>query len=60
MCKNHNFKKKEAIKDQKLIHDQEHAEWSRRSFIQALGLAGGGSIMLGNAAVTASKPSPLP
>lgn len=59
MCKNHNFKKKEAIKDQKLIHDQEHAEWSRRSFIQALGLAGGGSIMLGNAAVTASKPSPL-
>jgi len=59
MCKNHNFKKKEATKDQKLIHDQEHAEWSRRSFIQALGLAGGGSIMLGNAAVTASKPSPL-
>lgn len=59
MCTNHNFKKKEATKDQKLIHDQEHAEWSRRSFIQALGLAGGGSIMLGNAAVTASKPSPL-
>ncbi len=59
MCTNHNFKKKGATKDQKLIHDQEHAEWSRRSFIQALGLAGGGSIMLGNAAVTASKPSPL-
>lgn len=59
MRTNHNFKKKEATKDQKLIHDQEHAEWSRRSFIQALGLAGGGSIMLGNAAVTASKPSPL-
>ncbi|KAA3622333.1 MAG: DUF1501 domain-containing protein [Flavobacterium sp.] len=59
MCKNHSFSKKEATKEQKFIHDQEHAEWSRRSFIQTLGLAGGGSIMLGNAAVTASKPSPL-
>jgi uncharacterized protein (DUF1501 family) len=59
MCKNHNIPKKESVKDEKRIHDQEHAEWSRRSFIQALGLAGGGSIMLGNAAVTASKPSPL-
>jgi uncharacterized protein (DUF1501 family) len=59
MCNNHKIPKKEASKDEKHIHDQEHAEWSRRSFIQALGLAGGGSIMLGNAAVTAAKPSPL-
>ncbi len=62
MCNNHQLPKKEASrseKDEKNIHDQEHATWNRRSFIQALGLVGGGSIMLGSAAVTASKPSPL-
>ncbi|MBT8262043.1 MAG: DUF1501 domain-containing protein [Bacteroidia bacterium] len=59
MCVNNKIPKKEMSKDEKRVHDQEHAEWSRRSFIQALGLVGGGSIMLGNAAVTASKPSPL-
>ncbi|MCW5519039.1 DUF1501 domain-containing protein [Aureitalea sp. L0-47] len=59
MCDHKNIPKKKASKDEKHVHDQEHVEWSRRSFIQALGLAGGGSIMLGNAAVTASKPSPL-
>ena len=45
--------------DKKRIHDQEHSMWNRRSFIQALGLAGGGSMMLGNAAITATTPSPL-
>ena len=59
MCDNNKIPKKEMSKDEKRVHDQEHAEWSRRSFIQALGLVGGGSIMIGNAAVTASKPSPL-
>lgn len=43
----------------KEIHDREHSVWSRRSFIQALGLAGAGGMMLGHAAVTASKVSPL-
>jgi uncharacterized protein (DUF1501 family) len=46
-------------KDKKRMHDQEHSLWNRRSFIQALGLAGGGSMVLGNAAITASSPSPL-
>ena len=49
-------KKKKNIKDS---HDQEHATWNRRSFIQALGLAGAGSIMLGGTNVSASAPSPL-
>ncbi len=40
-------------------HDQEHKHWSRRSFLQALGIAGSGSIMLGSNFVTASSPSPL-
>lgn len=41
------------------IHNQEHERWSRRSFLQALGLAGGGSMMLANANITASVPSRL-
>lgn len=51
--------KKEATKGEKNIHDQEHASWNRRSFIQALGLVGGGSMLLGSAAVSATKASPL-
>ncbi|AYN69307.1 DUF1501 domain-containing protein [Euzebyella marina] len=40
-------------------HDQEHKAWSRRSFLQALGIAGSGSMMLGSNFLTASAPSPL-
>jgi len=40
-------------------HDQEHKLWSRRSFLQALGIAGSGSLMLGSNVLTASAPSPL-
>jgi len=40
-------------------HDQEHKFWSRRSFLQALGIAGSGSLMLGSNLLTASAPSPL-
>ncbi|MDC6387611.1 DUF1501 domain-containing protein [Maribacter sp. PR1] len=40
-------------------HDQEHQIWSRRSFLQALGIAGSGSMMLGANMLTASGPSPL-
>ncbi len=40
-------------------HDLEHKVWSRRSFLQALGIAGSGSIMLGSNMLTASAPSPL-
>ena len=46
-------------KDIKEAHDQEHATWNRRSFIQALGLAGAGSMMLGGTNVSATAPSPL-
>ncbi len=59
MCKNHTIPEKKLSKDEKNIHDKEHSTWSRRSFIQALGLAGTGGIMLGHASITASKPSPL-
>jgi len=40
-------------------HDDEHKYWSRRSFLQALGIAGSGSMMLGSNMLTASAPSPL-
>jgi len=60
MCLDHNTpSSKTSESKEKHIHDQEHATWSRRSFIQALGLAGGGSIMLGGAAISAAKASPL-
>ena len=60
MCLHDTFPKKQnTSQEEKNIHDQEHATWNRRSFIQALGLAGGGSMLLGSAAVSASKASPL-
>ncbi len=40
-------------------HDQEHKSWSRRSFLQALGIAGSGAMMLGSNFLSASAPSPL-
>lgn len=54
MCETSNSSKKKSD-----LHDQEHKKWNRRSFLQALGLLGGGTIMLGGTAVTASRPSPL-
>ncbi|WP_373074102.1 DUF1501 domain-containing protein [Zeaxanthinibacter enoshimensis] len=54
MCNHphHPNKNKEA-------HDAEHKKWSRRSFLQALGIAGSGSMMLGSNLLSASAPSPL-
>ena len=37
----------------------EHKAWNRRSFLQALGLVGGGSMMLANSNLTVSRPSAL-
>ena len=59
MCNNHSIPNKKATKKEKHSHDQEHSQWNRRSFIQALGLAGAGSMMLGASSVSASAPSPL-
>jgi len=54
MCENTNTPKSKAD-----IHDQEHKKWNRRSFLQALGLVGGGTMMLGGTPISASKASPL-
>ena len=59
MCDKHSIPNKKDSSEDKHVHDQEHSQWNRRSFIQALGLAGAGSMMLGASNVTASTPSPL-
>ncbi len=59
MCNHDHKNHKPGTNHNKAAHEKEHATWNRRSFIQALGLAGAGSIMVGHAAVTASQPSPL-
>ncbi len=51
--------KSEKSREEKNIHDKEHTLWNRRSFIQSLGLAGGGSMLLGGSAISATSPSPL-
>lgn len=37
----------------------DHKKWNRRSFLQALGLASGGTMMLANTPLSVSRPSPL-
>ncbi len=59
MCTHDHKNHKLGTNQNKEAHEKEHATWNRRSFIQALGLAGAGSIMVGHAAVSASQPSPL-
>ena len=57
MCTNHN--NHQPAQPGTDIHKQEHERWNRRSFLQALGLAGGGTMMLANTNITASKSSEL-
>jgi len=59
MCNLNNHQQKSSNEKDSKHHDQEHRSWSRRAFMQALGLTGAGSIMLSNNLVTASTPSSL-
>lgn len=54
MCNHHKH-----IRIQEDAHSQEHKKWDRRSFLQALGLVGGGTMLLSGSNITASNPSPL-
>ena len=54
MCNNSIHLPKDAS-----AHDREHIVWSRRSFLQALGIAGSGTMVLGHNLLSASAPSPL-
>ncbi len=51
--------KSSSKKETLSAHDIEHKQWNRRSFLQALGLVGGGSMMLAGTPISASRPSPL-
>ncbi len=42
-----------------LTHEMDHERWSRRAFIRSVGLAGAGSMLLGQMPVTALSASPL-
>ncbi|WP_299337744.1 DUF1501 domain-containing protein [uncultured Psychroserpens sp.] len=56
MCKlnsNHHIKLNQDA------HDLEHKKWNRRSFLQALGLAGAGTMMVGGMPLSASSNSKL-
>ena len=62
----HHFSRKASSKTERPTagladthHDDEHHQWSRRSFLQALGLVGGGTIALGGANLSAARPSRL-
>jgi uncharacterized protein (DUF1501 family) len=55
MCKN----PKKHQNPNSVSHNEEHEAWNRRSFIQALGIAGLGSISLGTSKITAAVASPL-
>ncbi|PKB42250.1 putative secreted protein (Por secretion system target) [Cellulophaga sp. RHA19] len=43
----------------KEAHDLEHKKWNRRSFLQAMGMVGSGSMLLGSNVLNASATSPL-
>ncbi|KAA1246204.1 DUF1501 domain-containing protein [Aquimarina sp. RZ0] len=61
MNNNHskNIKINKKSSKEGVCNPDEHKKWNRRSFLQALGLVGGGSMMLGNTNLTVSRPSPL-
>lgn len=58
MCEINNSKNIKANKDGS-CNTEDHKKWNRRSFLHALGLAGGGSMMLANTPLSVSRPSPL-
>ncbi|WP_299258581.1 DUF1501 domain-containing protein [uncultured Aquimarina sp.] len=62
MCNTHhpnNIKATKKTTKEGVCNTDDHKKWNRRSFLQALGLVGGGSMMLANTNLTVSKPSPL-
>lgn len=58
MCNHHNNRHGSALEHGE-AHTKDHQRWSRRNFIRNLGMIGGGSMLLGNSAVSALGASPL-
>ena len=59
MCNDHKLPQSPSKGIESQVHDQEHKMWNRRSFLQALGMAGSGSMLLANTHISANRPSPL-
>jgi len=53
------YGKKKTTHTHENCNHEEHRNWDRRSFLQALGLAGGGTMMLGGFGLAAQAASPL-
>ena len=52
-------KNKHHIKSAKKAHDLEHMQWSRRSFLQTLGIGGAGSMFLAGNYLSAASMQPM-
>lgn len=59
MCIKNHLNNNNDSKDEDSIHSKEHALWNRRSFLQALGLVGSGTMLLGTQTASATKATPL-
>lgn len=59
MCSNKTNTKPRAIRHHDSGHDHDHLAWSRRSFMQVLGLAGAGSMFLGGSHLSAAAPNAI-
>lgn len=59
MCDTHHPNNIKTNVKEGVCNTDDHKKWNRRSFLQALGLVGGGSMMLANTNLTVSRPSPL-
>ncbi|MBK9735221.1 MAG: DUF1501 domain-containing protein [Saprospiraceae bacterium] len=59
MTNNKNSLNKNVDLSNKSVHDQEHRSWSRRSFLQTIGMAGGVGFGLGGFEMNALASSPL-
>jgi len=58
MCQSHHNTPKKLDKHGN-CNTSDHKTWNRRSFLQALGLVGGGSMMLANTPLSMARPTPL-
>lgn len=56
MC-NTNYKPSQHITDN--CNTDDHKKWNRRSFLQALGIVGGGTIALANSSLSVTRTTPL-
>lgn len=58
MCQNHQNERGISLKNKK-AHSEDHKLWSRRSFLQNLGLTGGAGILLGGYSLSAMNNAAL-